>query len=145
MDLPMDLRAEVAGAPLPLRAPRRSQGLSAAPGATVVPLRRLAVRCGRTIAIVPVDTIVRLEADDNYVLIFADRCHRHKATLAAVCARLDPERFVRIHRCHAVSVAAVRELQPLWRGEFRLVLRDATALRSGRCYGAAVARAFGLD
>jgi two-component system LytT family response regulator len=142
MDLPLEASLGTGRAPVPFSSPARPAIAGTIPSTPVTP--RLAVRCGRTIAIVPVDAIVRLEADDNYVLIHADRCYRHKSTLAALCARLDPERFVRIHRRHVVSVAAVRELQALWRGEFRLTLRDGTVLRSGRCYGDAVARAWGL-
>ena len=108
------------------------------------PPRRIAIRTGRTIAIVPVDSIIRLAADDNYVVIHADRAYRHKCTLAALCDRLDPRRFLRIHRSHAVNVGAVCEMHALARRELRLVLRDGTSLHTGRRYAAQVASACGL-
>ena len=51
------------------------------------------VRSLDRIVIVRVQAIVRLEADDNYVRIWADRMYLHKETLARLCARLDPARF----------------------------------------------------
>ena len=105
---------------------------------------RLAVRHGRSIAIVPLEAIIRLEADDNYVRVFADREYRHKSTLAALCSRLEARYFLRVHRRHAVNLAMVRELHPLWRGEYRLMLRDGTVIRTGRRYAGSLAGALGL-
>src|SRR5690348_7190312 len=70
------------------------------------------VRSLERIVIVRVQAIQRLEADDNYVRIWADRMYLHKETLAGLCARLDPEHFLRIHRSHAVRIDNVRELVP---------------------------------
>jgi len=109
------------------------------------PTRRIAVRSARAYRIVALDTIVRISADDNYVVVTADRDYRQKCTLDAFLARLPPARFVRVHRSHAVNIAAVRELAALGRGEFRLVLRDGTTLRTGRRFAAVVVATFGLD
>ena len=94
--------------------------------------------------IVPVHDIVRLEAEDNYVRIWADRAYLHKETLTGLCARLDPAEFLRVHRSHAVNLRLVRELHPLMHGEFRIVLANATEITSGRSYKQAIQRAFGL-
>jgi hypothetical protein len=56
---------------------------------------------GARIVIVPVETIVRLEAEDNYVRIWAERPFLHKETLTSLCSRLDPAVFLRVHRSHA--------------------------------------------
>jgi len=107
--------------------------------------RRIAVRTARAYWIIPIDSIVRISADDNYVVVRADREYRQKCTLDAFLARLDPARFVRVHRSHAVNVNAVREVAALGRGEFRLVLEDGTRVRTGRRFTATVTRALGLD
>jgi len=109
------------------------------------PARRIAVRTARAYWIIPIDSIVRISADDNYVVVRADREYRQKCTLDAFLARLDPARFVRVHRSHAVNVNAVREVAALGRGEFRLVLEDGTRVRTGRRFTATVTRALGLD
>ncbi|GIK87496.1 MAG: hypothetical protein BroJett026_29770 [Betaproteobacteria bacterium] len=107
-------------------------------------LARIAVRSLGRIVIVPVHEIVRLEAEDNYVRIWADRPYLHKETLTGLCARLDPDDFLRVHRSHAVNMRVVRELHPRLHGEFRIVLANGTEITSGRSYRSAIQRAFGL-
>ena len=114
------------------RAPRRY--------ADCIPVRSL-----DRIVIVRVQTIVRLEADDNYVRIWADRMYLHKETLAGLCGRLDPRDFLRVHRSHAVRIDSVRELVPRLHGEYLLRLDDGVQLISGRSYRAHIRAAFGLE
>ena len=107
-------------------------------------LDRIAVRSVNRIVIVQVDLIVRLEAEDNYVRIWADRLYLHKDTLSGLVAKLDPSRFLRVHRSHAINVRLVRELRPQLHGEYSIVLFDGTEIISGRSYRAQIQRAFGL-
>ena len=108
------------------------------------PLTRIAVKSVNRIAIVQVAGIIRLEAEDNYVRLWAERPYLHKETLTGLMARLDPLEFLRIHRSHAVNVRFVRELRPLLHGEYQVVLADGTELTSGRSYRAAIQAMFGL-
>ena len=96
------------------------------------------------IVIVQVARIVRLEAEDNYVRLWADAPYLHKETLTRLVGRLDPAEFLRIHRSHAVNIQSVRELRPLLHGEYLVVLANGTELTSGRSYRAAIQQAFGL-
>jgi two-component system LytT family response regulator len=107
-------------------------------------ITRIAVRSLSRIVIVPVQEIVRLEAEDNYVRIWADRPYLHKETLTRLVARLDPSEFLRVHRSHAVNLRLVRELHPLLHGEFRIVLANGNEITSGRSYRQEIQRAFGL-
>ena len=126
---------------LPLTAPWWPQPRSEAPRVVdCIPVRSL-----ERIVIVRVGAIVRLEADDNYVRIWADRMYLHKETLAGLCARLAPQEFLRIHRSHAVRVDCVRELVPRLHGEYLLRLSNGVELVSGRSYRAQVRATFGLE
>lgn len=107
-------------------------------------LARIAVRTLDRIVIVTVADIVRIDAEDNYVRIHADRPYLHRETLAGLCARLDPGRFLRVHRSHAINIERVRELKPLSHGEYRIVLSDGGAITSARSYRARVQAALGL-
>lgn len=107
-------------------------------------LARIAVRSLGRIAIVAVQDIVRLEAEDNYVRIWANRMYLHKQTLTRLTARLDPADFLRVHRSHTVNLRLVRELRPQLHGEFHFVLANGAEITSGRSYRAAIQRAFGL-
>ena len=57
-----------------------------------------------------------------------------RETLTALEARLDPARFVRIHRRIIVAVDAIRELQPWFGGDQVLILKDGAKLRVSRSY-----------
>jgi two-component system LytT family response regulator len=127
----------------PMSPPELGHASSAAGGAGPW-LTRIAVKSVSKIVIVPVASIVRLEAEDNYVRLWADRAYLHKETLTGLMARLDPLEFLRIHRSHAVNVRHVRELRPLLHGEYAVVLDDGTQITSGRSYRADIQAAFGL-
>jgi DNA-binding LytR/AlgR family response regulator len=126
--------------------PDGGAGATAVPASdTERPLERIAVRSVGRIIIVPVAAIVRLEAEDNYIRLHADRTYLHKETLTRMVARLDPVFFLRVHRSHAVNLQRVRELHRLLHGEYRLVLCDGASINSGRSYADAIRRAFGLS
>jgi two-component system LytT family response regulator len=112
-----------------------------APGAWIT---RIPVRSVHRIVIVPVETVTRLEAEDNYVRIWAERPYLHKETLTSLVSRLDPSSFLRVHRSHAVNLRVVRELRPQLHGEYTIVLADGTTIVSGRSYRARIQQAFGL-
>jgi two-component system LytT family response regulator len=107
-------------------------------------LTRIPVRAVNRIVIVQVADIRRLEAEDNYVRIWADRAYLHKETLSGLMDRLDPRDFLRIHRSHAVNLHVVRELRPQVHGEYVVVLDDGVELTSGRSYRARIQQAFGI-
>ncbi|MCC7113360.1 MAG: LytTR family transcriptional regulator [Burkholderiales bacterium] len=108
------------------------------------PATRIPVRSVNRIVIVPVESIVRLEAEDNYVRIWAERPYLHKETLTSLVSRLDPTVFLRVHRSHAVNLTLVRELRPQLHGEYTILLTDGTTIVSGRSYRARIQQAFGL-
>jgi two-component system, LytTR family, response regulator len=108
------------------------------------PLTRIAVKSVNRIVIVQVTEIIRIEAEDNYVRLWADRPYLHKETLSGLIARLDPSLFLRVHRSHAVNISAVRELRPLLHGEYLIILSNGTEITSGRSYRAQIQDAFGL-
>jgi two-component system LytT family response regulator len=108
-------------------------------------LTRIPVRSVNRIVIVPVAAVVRLEAEDNYVRIWADRPYLHKQTLSGLMQMLDPGEFLRVHRSHAVNIRLVRELRPQLHGEYVIALANGTELTSGRSYRGRIQDAFGLS
>jgi two-component system LytT family response regulator len=55
-----------------------------------------------------------------------------RRSLKKLGEQLDPARFLRIHRSTIVNVDRVRELQPLFHGEYAVILKDGTELTSSR-------------
>jgi two-component system, LytTR family, response regulator len=126
------------------RAPAPLPGVDVRPFRAPPAIERIAVRSLDRIVIVRVQAITRLEADDNYVRIWADRMYLHKETLGELCGRLDAHQFLRVHRSHAVRTDCVRELVPRTHGEFLLRLANGVEVVSGRSYRMAIREAFGL-
>jgi len=84
-----------------------------------------------------VGEIVRIEADGNNVHVVTARGrHTMRATLESLEAKLDPERFARVHRSHVVNLDAIKEIQPWFHGDRQIVLRDGTGLTWSRRYAA---------
>jgi two-component system, LytTR family, response regulator len=99
------------------------------------PLTRLLVRSGDRTQVLKVDDVDWVESADNYVKLHAlGQTHLLRETLAHLRARLDPARFVRIHRSAVVNVDRIQSLYPLFHGDQMLVLRDGTELPLSRRY-----------
>jgi two-component system, LytTR family, response regulator len=97
---------------------------------------RLVVRDGHRVTFVGADDIDWIEAAGNYVRLHAGgRTHLMRETMKTVEARLNPERFVRVHRSAIVNVDRIAEMEPHFHGEYVLRLRDGTRLTTSRSYG----------
>ncbi|MEO6929262.1 MAG: LytTR family DNA-binding domain-containing protein [Casimicrobiaceae bacterium] len=109
-------------------------------------LARIAARTLDGIVIVAVSDIVRIDAEDNYVRIHAGRPYLHRETLGGLATRLDPARFLRVHRSHVINIdrVRVRELQALVHGEYRIVLTGGGAITSSRSGRARIQAALGF-
>jgi hypothetical protein len=76
-----------------------------------------------------------LQAEGNYVGLHVNgHDYLLRATLTDFLAQLDPARFVRVHRSHAVNLARVKEIEPLDGGDARLHMHDGTTVPCSRRY-----------
>jgi two-component system LytT family response regulator len=95
----------------------------------------LAVKSGQRIVPVRVDEIDWVEAEGNYVRLHVGKAsHLLRQTIASLEESLDARRFRRIHRSTLVNVDRIRELQPWFRKDFKVILRDGTELTLSRSY-----------
>ena len=98
-------------------------------------LERIIVRSGGRILILRTDDVDWLEAASNYVRIHAGgREYLLRETMTNLETRLDPAQFVRIHRSTIVKLNRIKELEPLFQGDYVLILEDGTRLTSSRGY-----------
>ncbi len=98
-------------------------------------LERLAVKSGGKIIFLRADEISWIAAEGNYArLHVGKKSYLMRETMTNLESKLDPERFLRIHRSTIVSIDAVAELEPLFQGDYVVVLRDGTRLTSSRGY-----------
>jgi DNA-binding LytR/AlgR family response regulator len=96
---------------------------------------RVAVKTRGRLSYVEVDSIEWIESQGNYLALHVgSRAHLLRETLASFERRLDPDKFVRVHRRTIVAVARIREIRPLANGDSVLVLHDGRELRASRSY-----------
>ncbi len=96
---------------------------------------RLFLRSAGEIAVVRRSEVDWIEADGDYVKLHqAGRTHMVRATMTAFETRLDPDRFVRIHRSTIVNVDRIRKFRLSLAADPSVVLQDGTTLRLGRGY-----------
>lgn len=89
-----------------------------------------------------VESIDVVRADGNYLCFLSGGVeYRRRGTLRDLGDRLDPARFLRLNRSEIVRLDAIREVQPWFHGDARVVLQDGSVLTWSRRYRA---RAEGL-
>jgi two-component system LytT family response regulator len=76
-----------------------------------------------------------IEAEDNYVLLHG----RHgpyllRQTLTNLEAKLDPDRFIRVHRGAMINIDALAQFTPEFHGGYRLDLKSGKQLSLSRSY-----------
>src|SRR5581483_10373865 len=95
---------------------------------------------GRTV-LVDIDQLDWIEAQGNYLGLRAGGdVHLVRDTLTRFQTRLDPARFVRIHRGRIVNLDRVKEVVALGNGDARVKLSDGAELRASRGFSEALRR-----
>ena len=96
-------------------------------------LDRFLVKRGGKSMLVRADDVDWIESDGNYIsLHVGPQSHLVRSTLAACAHRLDPQKFVRIHRRYIVNIDRVKEIQPWFGGDSIIVLNNGHKLRLSR-------------
>jgi two-component system LytT family response regulator len=96
---------------------------------------RLMVKSAGRIYFVRIADIDWIEAAANYVRLHVGKQdHLLRDSLTALEKKLDPARFVRIHRSTIVNVERIRELQPVFHGDYVVILHDGTELPVSRSF-----------
>jgi two-component system LytT family response regulator len=96
---------------------------------------RILLKSSGEIIFLKLSEIDWIEAEGDYVKFHVGaRSHLMRATMASMEARLDPDRFIRIHRSTIVNADRLSKLSPAFDGEYAVVLLDGTKLRLSRGY-----------
>lgn len=111
-------------------------GATAGPGAADPKLpERLSVKHNGRIIFVPVADIDWVGSADNYVeLHVGAQTFLLRETMTAIIQRLPADRFVRISRTAIVQVGRVRQLEPLFHGEYSVELVSGAKLTLSRSH-----------
>lgn len=96
-------------------------------------LERIVVKTGTKIKIIPIDKIVYLEAQDDYIMVYTDEGkHLKQGTMKYYEDHLDNSKFIRVHRSYIVRIDQVTQLEPYAKDNYILKLKNGTALKVSR-------------
>ncbi len=96
---------------------------------------RFAVRTGSRIHVVFVEDIEWVGTAGDYTELHScGQSHLLRETMNSLEKRLDPAKFIRIHRSRIVRVKCIRELKAIGNREYIVKLSDGSEHRSGRSY-----------
>lgn len=88
-------------------------------------LSRLAVKTPDRVIFVNVEEIDAIEAAGKYAVVHVGKeNHVLRETMNSLESNLPPDRFLRISRSVIVNIARVQELQPMFKGENVIVLKN---------------------
>ncbi len=100
------------------------------------PERFLVRKLGKEFLIAAND-VEYLQASGNYVnLHLHSRDYPLRSTMASIEPRMDPGKFVRVHRSYMVNLDFISEIEPLETGDARILMKDGTRVPCSRKYRA---------
>jgi two-component system LytT family response regulator len=100
-------------------------------------LERVVLKSSGRVWFLDVRDIDWIEACGVYVnLHVGSKTHLYRSSVAHLLQRLDPTRFVRVHRSAAINTERIAELQPRSHGDYTVLLKDGTELIMSRGYRA---------
>jgi two-component system LytT family response regulator len=122
----------VNAAELPLRNSPNGQAIAAGkPGY----FERIVVKSSGRVIFLDVADIDWIEAAGVYVYLHVgSKAYLYRATVGQLLERLDPQRFLRVHRSTVVNTSRIIELQPRTHGDYVVFLKGGTELTLSRGY-----------
>jgi two-component system LytT family response regulator len=100
---------------------------------------RIFVRVGRKIISVHVSDIMWIEADGDYARLHTNNgVHLCNLSLNVLEDRLDPSRFLRVHRSHIIASNLIEHLTSDGEGGFIAMLKDKSKVKVSRTYAAKI-------
>lgn len=96
-------------------------------------VERLVIKAGGRAFFLKTDEIDWIEAEGKYVRLHVGKeSYLLREAMGSMESQLDPKKFPRIHRSTIVNIERVRELQPWFHNEYRVILKDGTELMLSR-------------
>lgn len=98
-------------------------------------LERLVVKSVGRVFFLRTDEVNWIEAAGNYAKLHVGReSHLIRETMNGLEAKLNPDKFLRIHRSTLVNIDCIKELHPLFSGDYTVMLKNGVELTLSRNY-----------
>jgi two-component system LytT family response regulator len=99
------------------------------------PVERLMVKTEGRVLLIKTEDLDWVEAADNYVnLHVGNEAHLMRETMSSLEGKLPSEKFMRISRSSIVNLERIKELQPMFHGEYVVILKNGRKLTLSRTY-----------
>lgn len=96
-------------------------------------INRVVVKKGSRIIVIPVQKIIYLEAQDDYVMIYTlEGKHLKQATMRFFETHLDMNQFVRVHRSYIVRIDQVAQLEPYGKDSYVIKLKSGDTIKMSK-------------
>jgi two-component system LytT family response regulator len=94
-------------------------------------LQRIAVKSRHKVSVVPIDEIIYLEAEGDYVMLHTkDARHLKEKTMKYFETHLDPEQFIRIHRSFIVNARFIDRIEYYDKENYAVLTKNGAKLRA---------------
>lgn len=93
-------------------------------------LERLSVKHNGKIFLLRTSEIEWVSAEGNYVSVHVEKkTYLLRVSISVLETKLAPSKFQRINRSTIVNIDFIKELVPIFRGEYNVILQDGTSLK----------------
>ncbi|HEU4510077.1 MAG TPA: response regulator [Pyrinomonadaceae bacterium] len=100
-------------------------------------LERLVIKTGGRVFFLNVQDVYCIESEGNYVRVYDNqKGYLLRETISSLEEQLDPRQFRRIHRSAIVKIDRIKEMQPWFHGEYRIIMENGKQLTLSRNYRA---------
>ncbi len=107
-------------------------------------LERLVIKNGGRVFFISVHDVYCIESEGNYVRVYDhQKGYLLRETISNLEEQLDPKQFRRIHRSAIVKIDKIKEMQPWFHGEYRIIMENGKQLTLSRNYRSNFQRAVG--
>ena len=109
-------------------------------------LRQFAVKCGTKWEIVPEEEVISFYSKEKFSYIKTAMGEKIiDQSLQNLEKKLDPEKFIRVHRSMIISLKQVRNYQSLGSSRLKIMLKDGTIVKSSRSFSREFKQCFDTD
>ncbi|MFL5728778.1 MAG: LytR/AlgR family response regulator transcription factor [Cytophagaceae bacterium] len=92
-------------------------------------MERIVIKTGSKVKVIPVQTVLYLEAQDDYVMVYtAEGKFLKQQTMKYFETALDSSQFIRIHRSYLANIQEISMIEPYEKESYRLVLKNNARL-----------------
>lgn len=93
-------------------------------------LDRVVVKTGSKIKVIPVDQIIYVESQDDYVMIYSvEGKYLKQQTMKYFEQHLEPAKFLRIHRSYIVNIDTIKQLELYEKNSYLAILSNGAKLK----------------